>query len=128
MDFTGQPFDESSPVSVYWNLHRHRFSVKQRGLVVAHADSLDLRHVSYRVGAAGNQQVRDEKRKHVHATMHGYLGGPESPGTETPVTYNPYKDRTFVTLPGRLPIFASDSATLRTSNKRPLVISIKIPK
>lgn len=128
MNFTGQPFDSAAPVSVYWNIRKHRYSVKQRGLVVAHADSLNLRQVSYRVGAAGNQQVRDEKRKNVHATMHGYLCDQQSHGDGKSVTYNPYKDSTFVTLPNRHPIFASDSATLRTSNKRPLVISIKIPK
>ena len=125
MDFTGQPFDASAAVSVYWNLHQHRYSVKQRGLVVAHADSLNLRQVSYRVGAAGHQRVRDEKQKNVHATMHGYLCDQEDHGDMTPVTYNPYKDTTFVTLPNRLPILVSDFATLRKVDDRPRVISGK---
>lgn len=128
MNFTGQPFDSAAPVSVYWNIRKHRYSVKQRGLVVAHADSLNLRQVSYRVGAAGNQQVRDEKRKNVHATMHGYLCDQQSHGDGKSVTYNPYRDTTFVTLPDRVPVFTSDFATLRKLGDRPQVISGEAPK
>jgi len=111
--------DFNKKVLVYRNLHKNCWSVKQGGLVKAHALELNLYGCSMKVSRAGQQRVRREKRKNVHAGINGYLepyhlglsheaglgdevrtlqraweGLPNSQMRE--VTYNPYKHNSFV--------------------------------
>ena len=63
---------------VYYNLHKHRLSVKalsgsQKGRVVAHAVRVVLHDCEFRVSEAGRQRVIREKRKNVHAGVVGTL-------------------------------------------------------
>ena len=58
---------------VYYNLHKHTFSVQKNGLVILHADYLKLKNVEFRVRQRGNERVRDEKSKNVHAFVIGDL-------------------------------------------------------
>ena len=90
-------------VFVYYNLHRHTWSIKalegpQRGLVIGHSDTVLLADATGKVSEAGRQRVLRDKRKNVHAGIVGTLIHTEVegyfPGTE--VTYNPYKYHTFV--------------------------------
>jgi hypothetical protein len=94
-------------VFVYWNLHRRLWSVRAlegplKGRVIDHLRTLTLTDAVGRVGAAGNARVRREGRKNVHAGIVGQWSprvewsvAPGSAGTES-VTYDPYKDHTFV--------------------------------
>lgn len=96
-----------SRVFVYWNLHRRLWSVRAldgplKGRVIDHRRTLTLTDAVGRVGAAGNARVRREGRKNVHAGIVGlwvpnaeWSVAPGSAGTES-VTYDPYKDHTFV--------------------------------
>ena len=90
-------------VFCYYNLHRHTWSIKalegaQKGLVVAHSDTVLLQGATGKVSQAGRNRVLRDKRKNVHAGIVGTLvhTGTEGyfPGIE--VTYNPYKYETFV--------------------------------
>jgi hypothetical protein len=90
-------------VFVYYNLHRHTWSIKalegaQKGLVVAHSDTVLLQDAVGKVSQAGRNRVLRESRKNVHAGIVGELvhTGKEGyfPGQE--VTYNPYKYESFV--------------------------------
>ena len=90
-------------VFVYYNLHRHTWSIKalegaQKGLVVAHSPTVLLQNATGRVSQAGRNRVLRERRKNVHAGIVGELvhTGTEGyfPGQE--VTYNPYKYESFV--------------------------------
>jgi len=90
-------------VFVYYNLHRHTWSIKalegaQKGLVVAHSPTVLLQNATGRVSQAGRNRVLRDKRKNVHAGIVGTLvhTGREGyfPGQE--VTYNPYKYESFV--------------------------------
>lgn len=88
-------------VDVYWNLHRHTWSIRDRKsrLVVAHLDALVLSDVRFRVSAAGNARVRSEGRKNVHAFARGTVvsvGESVPSESATSVTYNPYQYTTFV--------------------------------
>lgn len=109
--------DYSKKVFVYKNLHRDCWSVKQDGLVKAHADEIEMWDCSFRVNQKGREKVLNEKRKNVHA---GILGRISDVGTTvmvgTEVTYNPYKYNSFVDKNTEYPIYYSGFATL-THNK-----------
>jgi hypothetical protein len=104
-------------VYVYYNLHKHCFSVRavdgeQRGRVIAHAAAVRLADVRFRVSEAGRQRVLREQRKNVHAGVVGELTNLVLHGAEpdqawldclaqfekdaTAVTYNPYANDSFV--------------------------------
>ena len=91
---------DGMPVDVYWNLHKRCFSVRSRsrdsyGRVIAHAQSVNLRSVSFIVSAQGRSRVLSEKRKNVHAFMRG-VWSCEVASCEIPITYNPYNSGTFM--------------------------------
>lgn len=87
-------------VDVYYNLHKHCWSVKDRktGLVIAHRDEVLIRNATGVVQPAGRDKVRREGRKNVHAFIRGELVDAPTymQGVARPITYNPYKNDTFV--------------------------------
>lgn len=99
-------------VFMYWNLHRHCWSLRaeegpDRGRVILHAHAVELTECRFKVSEAGRQRVLREKSKNVHAGISGVLGtwstikcpdrmGPQLPDEGLPVTYNPYRAGTFV--------------------------------
>jgi hypothetical protein len=118
-------------VSVYWNFHRKCFSVRCNGRVIAHATSLLLREPRFRVSQAGRRRVLEEKRKNVHALIIGYLATPEevaayvdsqrhAPKPPRIVSYNPYKNETFVDSTGA-PVDREGVALLHVANERGVV-------
>ena len=93
--------DESRSVEVYRNLHRNCYSVKQDGLVKAHADELTLDNCTFHVNASGRERVRKTKRKEVHAWIRGFLSPNQglhllAPHSLDRVFYNPYRHDTFM--------------------------------
>ena len=65
-------------VQVYRNLHKtledgtYVYSVRNdKGIVVDHVTEIAISKPILRVGPKGNQRVRDEKRKNVHAYIQG---------------------------------------------------------
>ena len=99
-------------VQVYRNLHRteedgtHVYSVRNdKGIVVDDVTQTALSKPILRVGPKGNQRVRDEKRKNVHAYIQGmrmresliddYTTGIELHDWQK-ITYNPYRHKSFV--------------------------------
>ena len=108
-------------VKVYWNLHEHRWSVVARdsGRVVAHAQTVYLVGPRFTVSEAGRRRVLTEQRKNVHAYVVGELAGidvppPSSMEGWSTVTYNPYRDTTFIDRDTRQPIGAAELAYLDT--------------
>jgi hypothetical protein len=99
--------DTNRKVFIYKNLHKDCWSIKQDGLVKAHSDKdpINLYSASMYVNSKGRQRVLREKRKNVHAGIKGYLSHPD-PSFESwddigwwemsPITYNPYKYKSFV--------------------------------
>jgi hypothetical protein len=49
------------------------YSVRKDGLVQGHALQVVMDEVAFAVGGKGNQRVRDEQRKNVHAVVRGYI-------------------------------------------------------
>ena len=90
-------------VEVYWNLHKKIWSVRdcKTGLVVAHVPYIFLTDVKWVVRPAGNAKVRREGKKNVHAfargqTMVGWSHNHDFHEWSYPITYNPYKNTSFV--------------------------------
>lgn len=112
-------------VMVYFNLHKHTFSVKYQEKVIMHADYVKLDDVEFRVRVGGKEKVRQEKSKNVHAFVIGTLVDyceypceniPESEGEI--VTYNPYKYDSFVYKNSEQPIYyASEVDMINSRNK-----------
>ena len=113
-------------VMVYYNLHKKTFSVQYRGRVMMHADYVKLKDVEFRVREGGKEKVRQEMRKNVHAFVIGDLVDyckfpcenlpPES--NDKVITYNPYKDDTFVKIDTEEPVYnANEIDMINTKNK-----------
>ena len=103
-------------VSVYRNLHNGLISIKSAssGLVLGHAESVDIAWADFVVNEAGRQRVLREKQKNVHAYVKGLLlntigfkpykgrslgpvyGSLDTIHKVTIVSYNPYKAPHFV--------------------------------
>lgn len=99
---TQQPY--GLRVFVYYNLHRHLWSIRamegpHKGRVIGHSDHVLLENATGKVSQAGRQRVIQEGHKNVHAGIVGTLVHAEEegyfPGLHE-VTYNPYKYETFV--------------------------------
>ena len=90
--------DKNRKVEVYFNFHKKEWSVRQDGLVVQHTKFIQIKEPQYIVKQSGNEKVRREKRKNVHAWIRGYVIDtlPVFPSNQKMVTYNPYKNNSFV--------------------------------
>ncbi len=73
--FKGRRVALSKPVDVYRNLRGHAglFSLRQRGLVVGHADALMLGDATFHVGQVAWKRALREGKKNVHAVARGRL-------------------------------------------------------
>ena len=89
-------------VRVYWNLHRKCWSIQdcKSGLVIDHKAWVVLEG-NFVVRKGGQKRVRQEGKKNVHAFAEGWYPSTwispkhyHEEGRE--VTYNPYKNDTFV--------------------------------
>ena len=109
--------DFNRPFDVYRNLHQNCWSIRQDGLVKAHADIAHLDKPSFVVRNKARLKVIANKRKEVHAWVRGILHPkPESiralgDETWTRVKYKPEDNETFVTYKGE-PISQASRAWL----------------
>ena len=107
-------------VECYFNLHSRMFSVRKKGKVVAHVTELALTDVKFVSQDAGRNRVREQGRKNVHAFVRGHFAAPGKVQMSTApkrVSYNPYKDDSFVRVTDagrRIPIHEAASARLTT--------------
>ena len=86
-------------VQVYYNLHKHCYSIRQSGRVIGHTDSIVLRDARFNVAPAGREKVRRTGVKNVHATVSGYVvDNPKPAIPEHFVSYNPFKYDQFVKI------------------------------
>lgn len=118
-------------VMVYYNLHKHTFSVRYQGKVVMHADFVKLGDVEFRVRQGGKEKVRDEKSKNVHAFVIGTLleyceypcfGIPEPP-SEFVVTYDPYKYDSFVNKFTKEPVYFANEVDMINSKDKIFIVN-----
>jgi hypothetical protein len=119
-----QTIPAGTTVRVYWNLHKKCYSVQtyvDGWKVTLHASHVQLEDVTFAVSSAGRERVRREKAKNVHAYMVGKWA-PDQMGYGAPITYNPYKNNTFV-CDGE-PVHEAEFVYGYTSYKHPRVTAI----
>ena len=105
-------------VEVYFNLHKHVFSVRQcsTGRVILHTDKVHIRDPQFVVRKSGRDRVLREGKKNVHAFVRGEIThfddfDPDCMGYSL-VSYNPYKFDTFVDVEGLAPVRTAQRAAL----------------
>jgi len=117
-------------VMVYYNLHKHTFSVTYDSKVIMYADYVKLGDVEFRVRQVGKEKVRDEQRKNVHAFVIGklldYCEYPcdeiPNPSSDKIVTYNPYKYDTFVFKNTEEPVYRAQEIDMINSKDKLFVV------
>jgi hypothetical protein len=117
-------------VMVYYNLHKKTFSVSYVNKVIMHADYVKLGDVEFRVRKGGRDRVRSEKQKNVHAFVIGnLLEYCEYPCNDIPnsssnniITYNPYKNDSFVYKEGGEPIYTAKEIDMINSDNKLFVV------
>lgn len=87
-------------VEVYYNLHKKTFSVKFKGIVHLHANTLTMENCTFKVLQSGRRRVLESKQKNIHAFVVGILTGATQTEVTTPrdsnrISYNPYKHNQF---------------------------------
>jgi hypothetical protein len=111
---------------VYYNLHKKTFSVSYDNKVIIHADYVKLGDVEFRVRTGGRDRVRSEKQKNVHAFVIGNLleyceypcDNIPNPPSNNIITYNPYKNETFVYKDGGQPIYTAKEVDMINSTNK----------
>jgi len=117
-------------VMVYYNLHKHTFSVTYDSKVIMHADYVKLGDVEFRVRKGGRERVRSEKSKNVHAFVIGtlleYCEYPcdyiPNPPSDKIVTYNPYKYDSFVYKNSEEPVYRAKEVDMINSQNKLFVV------
>jgi len=115
------------PVKVYWNLHRNCYSVQQNGLVVCHADQVELKDVTFKVNEKGRQRVLKERRKNVHAFVIGYLDEKFAVRYhDIKIVYNPYEFDSFRLWSNEeVPVLHSLAVLLRKRNGKGEILATR---
>jgi hypothetical protein len=113
-------------VEVYFNLHKHLFSVRQcsTGRVILHADKVHIRDPKFVVRKSGRERVLREGKKNVHAFVRGEIThfddfDPDYLGY-TLVSYNPYRFDTFVNVCDTSPVRTAKRAVLELQPTGPI--------
>lgn len=105
---------------IYFNLHCKTFSVRHKGKVIYHAPKIVAYDVTFVVNKAGQERVRRERKKNVHAFVRAKsisIGADIDTSKLLAVTYNPYKNDSFM-CDGEA-IKSSDVAFLKVIDQKP---------
>ena len=121
-------------VEVYFNLHKHLFSVRsyKNGRVFAHATMIRIKDPMFVVRQSGRKQVLREQKKNVHAFVRGKIGYDVPNAVDemmvqvnlsqtTSVIYNPYKYASFVEYHTEMPVYSASQAWLGLNNGKPFI-------
>ena len=113
---------------LYWNLHKKKWSLQDRktGRVQQHVTAFTMYDAKFVVRPAGQAKVRREGKKNVHAFAVGTGGFRDGIATylDSPVTYNPYVNDTFVYADTGEPVTEVQAISVYTDNGKPKVYAI----
>ena len=109
-------------VFIYFNISKKLFSIRSvaTGRVIGYSSDITLEDVSFKVSAAGRKRVLAERRKNVHAGVLGFISEEQYAGLQR-VTYNPYKNTTFIILGSDTPVYNADLCRLQVKQGIPFV-------
>lgn len=107
-------------VFVYYNINlskklgRPLFSIKdiKTGKVIGHDDKIMIADAKLKVSDSGNKRVNLQGRKNVHAGIVGNISKEQPRVLSTPITYNPYKYKSFVKKEDETPVFKAALVSL----------------
>lgn len=107
-------------VEVYRNLRHNCLSIRRQGIVLGHAQAVQLQNVRFVVQPAGRQKVLRERQKNVHAFARGKLLGatndlPEGLNRLVRVSYNPFKHSSFYRVTDELPVTSAEAVWVTTT-------------
>lgn len=106
------------PVHVYRNLTQKCWSVKQNGLVIDRPQALILRDCKFHIQQAGQERVRRERKKNVHAFVKGTRVPTQTHGGPMfRLTYNPYENDTFINAATGVAIAGASEVIFDTDGK-----------
>lgn len=98
--YKGRTVEDTQLVKVYYNLHKHMFSIKdyETGLILAHGNDIYLNNVEFRVSEAGRQRVLETGVKNVHAYAIGNIDLTYTTALYNPtyIYYNPFTTEKFM--------------------------------
>jgi len=119
-------------VRMYWNLHKGIWSVQdcQTGRVTNHVTAMTLADAKFVVRKAGQERVRREGKKNVHAFAVGHISLKNGLATLSgrKVSYNPYKNDTFVFIDTGEPVTDAYAISLATTSEgKPVVYATLNP-
>lgn len=106
---------------VYFNLHRHVWSLQLRGIVVGHREALRLLDVDFKVRKGGHSRVVREGRKNVHAFAVGDVSTCDPTGVSRHtfeacgfqrISYNPFRGASFYHVENGLNVAGADEVVL----------------
>jgi len=97
--FKNRELSENTKVQCYRNLHKDKFSIKEKnGKVLAHGDNFILNCTQPHYLPSGQKKALETGVRNVHASLEGYL----IPNTEEidvtnleEISYNPFKEQYF---------------------------------
>ena len=111
-------------VDVYFNRHKSTFSIRHKGKVIEHTDTVVIKNPRFVVNESGRNRVLREKKKNVHAFVRGEyytkehkLNVLDGKKYWKGIYYNPYKHGSFVYLETDKPIKKSKWAFLDVLDK-----------
>jgi hypothetical protein len=111
-------------VFIHRNLNRPPYysikSGKSGGPVIGYDTDIYLKDVIFKVQKGGQNRVRKEMRKNVHAGVVGKIidsGGEYSTDGWVLITYNPYEHDTFVEYETEKPIYRAKEAILKNERE-----------
>ena len=113
-------------VQVYWNYHKKKWSVvalegEDKGRVITHADVVMVEDAKLAVQPRGNEKVREEGKKNVHAFVRGQWASQDEviypkwltqDEVKRGIKYNPYKYESFVLADTDEPVYEARSVAL----------------
>ena len=111
-------------VFIHRNLNRPPYysikSGKSSGPVIGYDTDIHLKDVVFKVQKGGQNRVRKEMRKNVHAGVVGKIidsGGHYNTNGWVLITYNPYEHDTFVEYETEKPIYRAKEAILKNERE-----------
>ena len=113
----GNKLRKGQQIQVYRNLRKSNFSIRDAKTrrVIAYGTDIHLSNIMMYVQKGGQERVRRERWKNVHAFITGTYEGDSYVDTNEEwemIFYNPYTTETFINKATGQPIFRADVAYL----------------
>ena len=124
--------DPNKKMKVYFDLYDKTWTVRQdentcqempSGKKVGQWNYIQVKNPQYVVHQEGKERVRREKQKNIHAYICGYVIEelPSMPSRQEFISYDPYKDDSFVIHNTNNSIHSSPYAMMQITNRKPIV-------